>query len=356
VYKRQVFYRGKAVEGGTVSIFFSAVDPRDGSVTGPVPVMSASHDISRIVTSLSPTIYPFALLTGLRLEEDYALRLNFAESGGTAAPGPGNIIDYNGATDRSSIGGDGDSLGVAWTSSIGDKYRFAVVGQDGLISSTRSLDYDEILDEPFTLVNSIVIPVPGGYTVMAKHSLRETDTDVFTMQTLDLDCEQVLSPRLILEEADTNFLTSAAWSGECYAIVFVDHQAPDSIVRNLFFALVDPGGEILKEPFAIGTIFIVDYLDGSVVWTGSEFAVAFAEPSLPVEYAPRVLKVARLDGEGNMKGDAKVIYDGQDVNRPGIAWNGSVYGIAWIGPVFPHYNLYDWRIHFALAGCIEPED
>ncbi|MBI1909187.1 MAG: hypothetical protein HYS22_03365 [Deltaproteobacteria bacterium] len=122
---------------------------------------------------------------------------------------------------------------------------------------------------------------------------------------------------------------SLVWNGTDFALSWAEEQNGN---RAIHFARVDGHGRKIGDDSKIGeevpvTKNTVAPRVPSLVWTGSEYGVAWAAESS----GSREIYFARLDAEGKVIGNAVQITDGAHRYpfEPSLVWNGTEYGLVW---------------------------
>ncbi len=184
--------------------------------------------------------------------------------------------------------------------------------------------------------------------------------------------------------------TSLAWTGSEYGLAWTDHR--ESAV-GIYYALIAPDTFVTEDILWVSEGFATD-APPSIVWTGSEFVVAWQsrfDPERKIVAAritsdgvlvatPRAITedltgihsdvslhwngsrvgatwfsyetssgndfvaLTELDSDGDISGAVLHIGPIGDGNRIGITWTGSEYGLTWIDAYHPQ------PVHFARAG------
>ena len=121
-------------------------------------------------------------------------------------------------------------------------------------------------------------------------------------------------------------LPSIAWNGRGYGVAWEDARTGNPVV---YFALLDARGRRTRQEVpignAVGAVPLGD-LPPSLVWTGSEFAVAWRNASP----GNGEIFFARVDESGSRIGTpVRLTNDAADSSSPSLAWTGTEYGIAW---------------------------
>ncbi|MFQ5670725.1 MAG: M36 family metallopeptidase [Acidobacteriota bacterium] len=159
------------------------------------------------------------------------------------------------------------------------------------------------------------------------------------------ECGQCFTPTEILDEVrvTTNDLAtsqapSVAWTGAEYGLVWQDNRFG---INEILFARLDPAGNLLGSERRI-TQSPSGASDPVVVWTGSEFGVAFLRSSN--------LFFVRLSTTGTVLGSELQITNVVSTSREeDLVWTGSEFGLAWSDNRDGNNEIYFARIDAAGA-------
>jgi hypothetical protein len=139
---------------------------------------------------------------------------------------------------------------------------------------------------------------------------------------------------------------SLAWSGSEYGIAWVDSRRSHwEYLFDVYFARLDATGNKIGGDSTIATApWSNGYQDPSVVWTGSEYGVAFG--------GYQNILFARVDASGNRIGGHIEVSDPWSGGfHAEMVWTGKEFGIVW--PDFRHPPDYDYEIYFNKVVCPE---
>lgn len=119
---------------------------------------------------------------------------------------------------------------------------------------------------------------------------------------------------------------SLAWSGSQFGLAWEDYFLMN---WNVFFALLDAGGNVVPGSTVPVTLHISDQFDPSLVWTGEEYGVAYKD----YQNGTADIYFDRLDAAGNvLTSGIPVAANPATEEDPSLVWNGAEYGLAWSDP------------------------
>jgi hypothetical protein len=134
------------------------------------------------------------------------------------------------------------------------------------------------------------------------------------------------------------------YTGSGYGIVWEDDrdQAPDN---DIYFVIVNETGEVISTPTRISS-GSGDAIDPDIVWTGSEFGVAWQDKRSGSRYD---IYFTRLDEYGNIVSGSEQCIAAAALNdslAPALSWNSSdsEYAIGWNSKVGATDNVYFKRL------------
>jgi hypothetical protein len=173
---------------------------------------------------------------------------------------------------------------------------------------------------------------------------------------VDQDCDMVIDAFtaatdeiMLSPEGHSCWNPVLVWTGSEFGVAWWDAGAPDVDLRNeVYLARVSETGEPAGEPVRMNDdADDVEYFFSklSLAWTGSEFGVAWTtERHVPGEDPALSYKVefARAGPDGAKRGEDVLLR--ADATYPSLAWTGSVYGLAWSH--VPADLTYDPEIYF----------
>ena len=125
---------------------------------------------------------------------------------------------------------------------------------------------------------------------------------------------------VLLGDAQRYAGTAVVWTGSEYGVAW----AGDT--RELYFARLDPSGNFIGQAVQVSSGVDVDAWWPSLVWTGTHFGVAWSDDR---NYNDQVY-FARLDASGNKLGDDVLVSSDPDYSyAQSLVWTGTEYGVAW---------------------------
>ena len=128
-----------------------------------------------------------------------------------------------------------------------------------------------------------------------------------------------------------------AWSGSEYGVAWQDNRDGN---YEIYFA------RMMADGSTAGPVERVTKAEGhsyspSLVWTGSEYGVAF-EDYRDGNYE---IYLALLDAEGvKYAGETRVSEDGNNSRYPSLSWTGSEFGLSWHEDRDGNYEIYFGRV------------
>jgi hypothetical protein len=156
------------------------------------------------------------------------------------------------------------------------------------------------------------------------------------------DCigpDKVGSDVRVTFEIDASNDASVVWTGTEYGVAWWDYRMGPSV----YFARLDASGNKMGSDIQVSDPFD-DGEQPSLVWTGSEYGVAWAD--WKSSGASFEIYFARLDTSGNkIGGDSSVSDSGPwpaYAYNPSLVWTGLEYGVAW-----QDFRDGNWEIYFA---------
>ena len=112
------------------------------------------------------------------------------------------------------------------------------------------------------------------------------------------------------------------WTGSQYGVAWSDHRHGDS---EIYFARIDADGNKIGTGVRV-TNAADDSRSSSLVWTGREFGVSFADH----RDGAWEIYFARLDASGDkLDEDVRLTHVQSNSDGPGLTWTGSEYGVFW---------------------------
>jgi hypothetical protein len=155
---------------------------------------------------------------------------------------------------------------------------------------------------------------------------RESERGEVYVRTADPGGDLLGGIQRTTEVYSSKGLPSVVWNGRAYGVAWIDAR---SGTPALYFAEVDALGRKISQEIALGdAVGAVPSSDlaPSLVWTGSEYAVAWRDASP----GNGEIFVARVDGNGSRIGaPVRITNDSANSFSPSLAWTGTGYGLAW---------------------------
>jgi len=109
------------------------------------------------------------------------------------------------------------------------------------------------------------------------------------------------------------------WTGTEYGVAWCDSRNGS---REAFFVRFDPSGAVLGDEQMLGACFANAGFT-ALSWSGNEYGMAWVDSTGEAQFI-------RIDGAGVPQGTAELLSDGSGTTRyASLAWNGSEFGAAW---------------------------
>ncbi len=161
---------------------------------------------------------------------------------------------------------------------------------------------------------------------------------------LDASGNTIGSVVRVTDDAFVSDRPSLVWTGSGFALAWEDGRDGD---KEIYFARLDPQGNKIGSDVRV-TNDVSASENASLVWAGNEFAVAWDDD----RDGNREIYFARLDAAGNEIGsDVRITSDASASQRPSLVWTGSEYGVAWTDD-----RADGSRVLFARIGCAVDTD
>jgi hypothetical protein len=230
---------------------------------------------------------------------------------------------------RSVLAWTGSEFGLAWSDERAGnpEVYFALLSDAGVktLSDVRITN-----DIGSSWVSGIVWS--GSTFGLAWHDDRDTDYDMyFTFAGRD-GSKPIPDIRLTYAEGNA-WVASMVWTTSVYALAWSDQRGGP---YDVWFTRVnDVGGEVGSDDQ------ITDYpsnaTEVSLVWTGSAFGVAWADD----RDESTEIYFAGVGAEGDkLTGDARITAADEDSADPSLVWTGSQFGVAWSDRRDGNYEIY----------------
>jgi predicted RecA/RadA family phage recombinase len=161
----------------------------------------------------------------------------------------------------------------------------------------------------------------GSEYGVAWHDSRNGDSEIYFARVNTIGTKQGSDVR-ITNASDASLSPSLVWTGSAYGVAWCDDRDGN---REIYFARISSAG--VKQGSDIRITNAVDYsLEPSLVWTGSEYGVAWGDD----RDGNREIYFARISAGGVKQGSDVRITNASGVSSaPSLVWAGSEYGVAW---------------------------
>ena len=170
------------------------------------------------------------------------------------------------------------------------------------------------------------------------------------------DISPDVEPTRITYDPGRSEYSSLAWADGEWGVAWADtRDNPGANKNEIYIARLDPTGSKVEPPGDIRASCCNTATDGDprrvniISWTGEEYAIAYLDENHPTDITGDVL-FQRIDSGGNLIGDPVLVTDDSKylADWPDMAWNGEYYGIVWEDKLF---GLQTKQIYFARVGC-----
>ncbi len=157
---------------------------------------------------------------------------------------------------------------------------------------------------------------------------------------IDADGAKIVSDtRISVDDTyDSNGL-SLVWTGIEYGVAWSDYRDGNA---EIYFARIDSNGTKIGSDTRISVDDTYDSIDSSLVWTGTEYGVAWTD----YRDVSSSIYFARIDANGTKIGnDTRIsVDDTYSSRKPSLVWTGSEYGISWEDGRDADFEIYFARI------------
>jgi hypothetical protein len=237
------------------------------------------------------------------------------------------------------IAWSGSVLGVSWTDvrDGNEEIYFTLVDGEG-----REIGEEVRITEHWGASVAASVAWTGSTFGIAWHEYRTGADPVTGFSLVDADGVEIGDEILVEAPAWGNLAwTGAGWGSATLARDDMDHS------RSILLSVLGPSGgiEAVTEFVRVTSSETWTSLSAPVmVWTGSGFGVAWGEcRDMPHGYNDDRIVLALAGDDGTMTGDPiQLLRDGSgtvDSGRPGLAWTGSAYAVAWGGSVLSFASI-----------------
>ncbi len=143
--------------------------------------------------------------------------------------------------------------------------------------------------------------------------------------------------RISDDDGHNSYKPSLVWTGSEYGVSWEDERNGN---REIYFTKINASGSKIGNDTRISADDDHNSFNASLVWTGSEYGVAWGDDQN--EYYETYF--ARINASGSKIGyDTRIsANDDYDSFNPSLVWTGSEYGVAW-----HDYRDEDYEIYFA---------
>jgi hypothetical protein len=145
---------------------------------------------------------------------------------------------------------------------------------------------------------------------------------------LDNDCDGIADYAKVGDDvritfaSETSSLPSLVWAGSEYGVAWQDNRDGN---LEIYFARIDSSGRKIDSDVRITNDPGASWAP-SLVWTGSEYGVAWTEN----RDSNQEIYFARISPTGvRIRTDIRITNDLADSRLPSLVWTGSEYGVAW---------------------------
>jgi hypothetical protein len=133
-----------------------------------------------------------------------------------------------------------------------------------------------------------------------------------------------------------------AWTGSEYGLAWQDNIASNT---DLYFARMSPSGTQVGSTERLTTHAQISG-DPSLLWTGSEFGLAWQD----YRTGTREVFFCTLSATGSLTTSEMQITSGAVISGPHLTWTGSEYGVAWYDGRDTQYDIFFAR--FSSSGSM----
>ncbi len=160
---------------------------------------------------------------------------------------------------------------------------------------------------------------------------------------------QIIGVAVPIAEADVfEIYPSLVWTGAEYGVVWGQDRDPYTLPPELYFARISAEGERIGEDVQVSDGAVLFPVRPSLVWTGSEYAMAWTESR---DDSTEII-FARFSPTGERIGEeVRITNAPMPSTKPSLAWTGSGYGLAWEDQRNGSYGLLDYDIYFSLINA-----
>jgi hypothetical protein len=295
-------------------IYFSRVSA-DGDTLGPEQRITFSS-YGAWLSSLAWTGTGFGVAWGDRRDALYDIYFApLAEDGTTVGPDRRVTYDSNNS-ERPSMAWTGSEFGVSWNN-INVDVHFVRLNEQG---DTVGPDISVFSNSPRTYPS---LAWTGTEFGVAWHEYQSFENDeIYFARISDSGVKIGGDVRVSYTSYEYSFCPSLAWTGSEFGVSWYDYTVSDP---DIFFKRIATDGNTIGPELRL-------YQDNewsavpSLVWAGTEFGVSWAEGrdgNLEIYFA-------RISASGQKIGsDLRVTFYPGSSDLPSLVWTGSEFGVAW---------------------------
>ena len=232
-----------------------------------------------------------------------------------------HITPDSGFLGRPSVIWSGSNIGLAYSANREEIF-FVLLGPTGEILADPAL-----LSEPPGVAESLGMTWTGSEFGLVWRDGRDSscsdilscETDLYLARVDSTGVEVADETRLTDVEGAAFMTADPVWTGSEYAMAWANWSL-DFSWSQFYFSRMDAEGHKVGADLAL-PVFV-----SGIVWTGSRFGITYHDPG-PDDYNPRF---GLLDAQGEIVGDEVLLRnDPHYAGAPAVAWTGSGYGFVW---------------------------
>jgi hypothetical protein len=126
-------------------------------------------------------------------------------------------------------------------------------------------------------------------------------------------------------DADISEYPSLVWTGSEYGVAWADERNPPKSNKEIYFARLDSSGNKIGSDVKVSNDSDISEYP-SLIWTGNGFGVAWTD----LRQGNEEIYFSRLDSSGNIIGSESRITNDDSISEfPHLIWTGNEYGIVW---------------------------
>jgi hypothetical protein len=175
----------------------------------------------------------------------------------------------------------------------------------------------------------------------------DNDCDTVVDESCLAACDSPSETGVQLPVSDTSMdagYPSVVWTGTEYGVAWHDNRDGN---WEIYFARLDASGVLIGSEVRVTNDSAISG-GPSLVWTGTEYAVAWRDE----RDGPAEIYFARIDASGSKVGsDVRVTNDSGYSSSPSLVWTGHEYGVAWHDDrdevTDPNTEIYFARLHWS---------